>query len=292
MRSWIVFHLARRFIWFLRAVWKGELPTKDVRSIIPLYDVEKAQIEIDKGRTPVYIAWRTCSITRSHFKELKVFVESNPEYSFYYFNEQLQENWMREHFSNSPIYQAYLSTPFGACKSDIFRYCLVFTIGGVFASINYLPAAPLSKFLPQPLKTFVLSPSSLPYISFNYGENGSVPLSHRAVAQFWICSVKTHPILKIALELVITRFNQSLGVKFHNVDRAIWHLTGPILLTDAVNVYLNAEKPSVHFLTFLDEDFNHCVKRSKHANYRYIFAVSYIGYKESVVYKKNLGINP
>lgn len=287
MRSWNLFHLARRLLWLLRAIRDGEVPTKDVRLIIPLYDAEAVRKEFEKGRTPVFIAWRTCSVTRSHFDELRLFVEDNPEFSFHYFTDQLQDSWMREHFYSSPIYKAYQSTAFGACKSDIFRYCLILKTGGIFASINYLPTQPLTKFLPMPLRTYVISPSSLPWVPHYLNERLTTSFKHEAVAQFWICAVKDHPILKIALDLVITRFNESCGVKFDNVDRAIWHLTGPILLTDAVNIYLNSKSARIDCLTFLGKDFDHCVKRSKYSNYRYIFGASYIGYKKSMVYKSN-----
>jgi mannosyltransferase OCH1-like enzyme len=255
-----------------------------------MFTEDCVQSNLASNKPLVFIAWRTSSITKSHYDQLESFVKCNPQFSFYFFDDKLQDIWMLHNFSKSTLLKAYNSSSFGACKSDIFRYCLIWTYGGIFASINYLPTCPLSEFLPLALDTFVVSPSSLGYKSPFATNTHIADIEGKAIAQFWICSVKGHPILELALSLIVERFNSFCNVSFKEVDRAIWFLTGPFLLTDAIHKFLaQTEWPKTQ-VTLLGEDFSGRVRRSKKANYRYIFAPSYIGFRNSTIFSSHITV--
>lgn len=59
----------------------------------------------------------------------------NPEYQFFMYDKGERESFIREHFEER-VYLAYCAIGPGAFKADLWRYCVLYKYGGVYADID------------------------------------------------------------------------------------------------------------------------------------------------------------
>lgn len=60
---------------------------------------------------------------------------SNPEYEWMYFDDELCDKFMRDHFDDE-FYSIYDSLPIGVMKSDMWRVAIVYVYGGFYADLD------------------------------------------------------------------------------------------------------------------------------------------------------------
>ena len=111
----------------------GELPLKRIDKLFKPLPHSAPHKDFKKH---CYITWKSNRLPRSHAKDLAKFIANNSEYDFHFFDDGAQQAWMNENFPRSRILEIYNGMKFPAAKSGIFRYSIVWKLGGTYFSIN------------------------------------------------------------------------------------------------------------------------------------------------------------
>lgn len=77
-----------------------------------------------------------------HYNAVKTFIELNPEYEYYFFDDIDCRLFIKENFDIS-VLDAYDILAPGAFKADLFRYCYVYIMGGCYFDNKYILRVPL-----------------------------------------------------------------------------------------------------------------------------------------------------
>lgn len=268
--------LLRKLRLFIVGVSLGEIPGARIRNLFSVYPYDLKSIEAEKM---VFTTWRNDKLTKSHARDLNSFIIENKSHTFFLFDDEQQFAWMKKHYGDSELFFYYANLKFPAAKADIFRYCIISEFGGTFFSINRFTRLSLD-FLTKNLSDFRISFSHVPYIRQNDAFRGRGDYSGRAAIQYTICAPAKHPVLQIAKQKFIEKVPHYWNVPFQKVNRAIWELTGPYLLTDAIDDYLNSQENNPEIFGF---DFNDSLWIPKSSNLRYFYSPSYTSFRNKII---------
>jgi mannosyltransferase OCH1-like enzyme len=180
----------------------------------------------------VYQTWKTKKLPGQVQAQIDIMKSLNPEYTFNLFDDTEMNSWMEENVP-ADVLSAYKSLQVGAAKADLWRYCILFKMGGIYLDIDSIILSPIHLFV-ESTDQAVISRES------NVG----------CFLQWLLAFQKGHPILETAIEIATQNI---LNKSSTNV--AI--LTGPHVFTQAVNKIMH---PYYSIYTNLwyqsDEDLN------------------------------------
>ena len=142
-------------------------------------------------------------------------IKHSKEFNYYFYNNNLCDNFMIENFSGK-IYEAYKKLPLGVMKADLWRYCIIYRFGGIYADTDTICMTNPNIFLTDALLTIV-------------------PENSDHLCQ-WIFSAPIGcPILKTIIDLSVERILNIPEIKGEHI---IHYLTGPEVFTDGIEKYL------------------------------------------------------
>lgn len=140
-------------------------------------------------------------------KATNTLLKDNPEYGYLYFTDAAARKFIEIHF-NDRVLKAYDDIVPGAFKADLFRYCVLYQIGGVYIDTGMVSLGP---FAIEPDDEFI-SPE----------DNGT-----GRIYNAFIASRPGHPILKEAIDLIVD------NVEHRRYTNGALNITGPGLLARA-----------------------------------------------------------
>lgn len=146
------------------------------------------------------------------YKSMKKLMDDNIDYEYIYFNNDDARKYLDENF-NKKVLNAFDKVKPGAYKADLFRYCILYKMGGVYIDTPMVSKAPLD-FLIDPLDEFI-SPE----------DNGT-----GGIYNAFICCTSGHPIIKKAMDMSIYNIENEI---YGNDPHGDLSITGPILLRNA-----------------------------------------------------------
>lgn len=88
----------------------------------------------------------SCDVTRALYASIQHWQRVNTEYTYVYWTDKNSDAFIKEHF-DPKIYHAYCTLIPGAAKSDLFRYCVLYRYGGVYANVHLLAFELIAKDL-------------------------------------------------------------------------------------------------------------------------------------------------
>ena len=97
------------------------------------------QIEISKSIIPLYIfqTWHTKqNLNLQMFNAINNIKTQNPEFKHFLFDDNDCRNFIKRHFRKE-VLSAYDSLIPGAYKADLWRYCVLFIVGGIYIDIKF-----------------------------------------------------------------------------------------------------------------------------------------------------------
>lgn len=152
----------------------------------------------------------TCVLPKSAMMVRKSMQKLNPEYKFLLYDDNQIDNFMKTYFSGE-VYECFSALQIGAAKADLWRYCILYHVGGVYLDID-------SRFIDN--------------IDELINEDDACIITREAQPPFfnqWVLIFeKNHPILKRAIELCCENIKKRRICDIHI-------LTGPTLYTNAIN---------------------------------------------------------
>lgn len=136
-------------------------------------------------------------------------------FEYYFYTNDLCDKFMRENFDER-VNRAYSCLPLGVMKADLWRYCVIYKFGGIYAD-----ADTICKINPE--------------IFINNSYITIVPENNVHLCQWVFSAPMESPILKAIIDLSVERI---LTTKVFKGEHLVHELTGPGVFTDGIELYL------------------------------------------------------
>lgn len=136
------------------------------------------------------------------------------EFNYYFFDNISCDKFMKANFDEK-TYKAYSILPMGVMKADLWRYCIIYKHGGIYADVDTICKINPNLFLTDSLLTVV-------------------PENNVHLCQWVFYAPQSSPILKSIIDLSVDRILNT-PIKGEHI---IHHLTGPGVFTDGIEKYM------------------------------------------------------
>ncbi len=251
----------------------------------PLVKIEDKIVKIEnKSLIPqnVYQTWETRYLGKTHAKSIFKFRDKNPNFSFYIYDKEKRDEYIRSNWKNRLISKIYFNSILGPMKADIFRYCILYDYGGYYFDIGKACSAPL-KELHKSDDTGIITyeGNELFYpprdeIVFNLKR----PFNY--FLQWGLAFSPNHSFLNELIKEIENNYNLYKGKIFPNPKLAILNFTGPGIYTKVMRRYLVRE--GLHKFSELDVNFNNYgIFKVNGASVRHYTVPSYTYLKNSKI---------
>lgn len=143
------------------------------------------------------------------------------EFNYYFFNDKMCDDFIKNNFDEN-IYKVYSMLPMAVMKADLWRYCVIYKYGGIYADTDTICKINPNIFINNSLLTVAPEPG------------------HNYFCQWSFSAPANSPILKTIIDLCVKRI-LTTPIKGEHI---IHYITGPALFSDGINLYLeNNNKP-------------------------------------------------
>ena len=137
-------------------------------------------------------------------------------YKHFFSTDEMCDNFIKTQLSGD-VYDAYCRLPMAVMKADLWRYCVIYTYGGIYADADAMCLIN-PDILTSPKTLLVCGPENKTHLS-----------------QWCFAAPKNSPIIKAIIDLSVKRIFETEEIKGEHI---IHHLTGPGCFTDAIEEYL------------------------------------------------------
>jgi mannosyltransferase OCH1-like enzyme len=142
-------------------------------------------------------------------------------FNYYFYTNEMCNYFIKDNFEEQ-IYKAYEMLPMGVMKADLWRYCIIYKYGGIYADIDTICMYDPTIFLTNAMLTIV-------------------PENETHLCQWVFSAPANSPILKSIIDLSVERI-LTTQIKGENI---IHYLTGPGVFTDGIEKYLTENKKPI-----------------------------------------------
>ena len=151
---------------------------------------------------------------------MKSWCNHSPQFKYYFYDNVMCDIFMKKNFDYNNINKAYQRLPLGVMKADLWRYCVIYKYGGIYADADTVCKINPNIFINNSYLTIAPEPG------------------HPFFCQWCFAAPPGSPFLKAIIDLSVERILELNKGDHINVH----HLTGPAVFTDAINNYLNETK--------------------------------------------------
>jgi len=138
------------------------------------------------------------------------------EFEYYFYTDEICEKFMKENFEGE-IYDAYKKLPISVMKADLWRYCIVYKYGGIYADADTICLTNPNYLLKN--AQIVCAPES----DENY------------LCQWTFAAPPESPVLKSIIDLSVERIHKTTQFLGKNIVHV---LTGPQVFTEGIEKFL------------------------------------------------------
>jgi len=136
-------------------------------------------------------------------------------FNYYFYSDKMCDAFMKENFDEK-INKAYSILPMGVMKADLWRYCIIYKYGGIYADTDTICNINPNIFINDSYITVAPEPE------------------HNYFCQWTFAAPANSPILKSVIDLSVERILNT-DIKGEHI---IHYLTGPACFTDGILNYL------------------------------------------------------
>jgi inositol phosphorylceramide mannosyltransferase catalytic subunit len=147
-------------------------------------------------------------------KGMRSWVKHSNKLNYFFYNNKMCDDFIKNNFDEK-TYKAYSMLPIAVMKADLWRYCIIYHYGGIYADTDTVCKIN-------------------PYIFINDSLLTIVPENETHLCQWVFSAPKNSPILKSIIDLSVERILNT-PIKGEHI---IHYLTGPALFTDGIEKYL------------------------------------------------------
>ena len=146
-------------------------------------------------------------------------------YTHKFFDDKKADDFMKENFND--IYEIYHNLPLPVMKADLWRYCVIYHYGGIYADMDTI-------FIGDDLDSLFQKESDL-ILTPEYPRN-------EALCQWVFAAPKGSPLLKSAIDESVKRIKECNDFKYEHM---VHNLTGPKVFTESIENYLKENNLTV-----------------------------------------------
>jgi len=219
-------------------------------------------------------------LLQESIEELKAL---NPGWEYRYYNDQAVADFIQQHFpQHYPAYQR-INPKYGAARSDLFRYLLLYREGGVYLDIKSTFTRPLDQVL-HASDCYLLSHwSNGPGTRHElWGTYEEIANPRGEFQQCFMACIPQHPFLAAVIAQVTANIENYDALRDGTGKRLV-HLTGPVAYTLAITPLLE-----LHQYRLVDSEsdlafvYNH-YQQSSGINRKTLFDYHYSQLDEPIV---------
>lgn len=188
--------------------------TKIIKSAAPKQLISQNQ----KIPRIIWQTFKTDTVPQEMYRAAMSWIEYNPEYEYRFYDDQKCIALIKEHFDQK-ILEAYYQIEPGAFRADLWRYCALYTYGGVYADIDTVCKNPLSRLIKE--EDEFISPFE---VCLDYG-----------IFNAFICTTSRHPFMKKVIDRAVEQILVSRSTKMFSI-------VGPGGLGISVNLELGRDE--------------------------------------------------
>ena len=166
----------------------------------------------------IFQTFKTPELPNLMYEAVQSWIEHNPGFEYRFFDDDAQAAFIRDNF-DPDVFSAYQKIEGGAFRADLWRYCVLWIHGGVYADIDTVCRSDLTRSL-RAEDAFVAPDTG-----------GNVP---SAVFNAFIAATPRHPFLKRAID-------RATGLVLSERPFVGYEMVGPANLGAAIN--LTTERP-------------------------------------------------
>lgn len=170
--------------------------------------------------------------------------QMNPGWQYVFYDDDAVVAFIKANFDPA-ILATYLriNPVYGAARADLFRYLLMFRVGGVYFDIKSHASQPLDNIVNVSDRYVLAHWPNQPGADFEgWGQHPELVAYPRGEFQNWhICAEPGHPFLRNVLAHVMSNI-RNYDVATHGVGQlGVLRTTGPIAYTQAIGPLLPSE---------------------------------------------------
>jgi mannosyltransferase OCH1-like enzyme len=139
------------------------------------------------------------------------------EFKYQFYNDSQAEQFIKDNFDDD-TYTAYKKLPIPVMKADLWRYCIIYKYGGIYADTDTILKVDPNIFLKNDCLLAVVPENDCAYL-----------------CQWVFAAPAKSEILNNIIKLSVKRILEMNEIKGQHVTH---YLTGPALFTDAIKDYL------------------------------------------------------
>lgn len=140
-----------------------------------------------------------------------------PLFRHYFFTDVMCDVFMKEHFSGT-VYDAYQKLPMAVMKADLWRYCVIYKYGGIYADVDTVCEHDPKHLLRYDTPLCCAPEPDCPFF-----------------CQWVFAAPPNSPVLKAVIDLSVKRIHAQTEFKGEHL---VHFLTGPAVFTDAIEQHL------------------------------------------------------
>jgi len=157
----------------------------------------------------------------------------NFDFEYHFYSNVQMDNFMKKMDNIFPgIKEQYDRLPLPVMKADLWRYCVIYHYGGIYADVD-------TKLMVNP-NIFINSP----FVNLI-----TVPENNVHMCQWVFAAKKNSPVLKAIIELSLQKLKNQKVIKGEHI---VHFLTGPKVFTEGILNYLITKDKTI----IKDENFN------------------------------------
>lgn len=161
---------------------------------------------------------------------------ANPDWEYRFYDDDDILRFIRDHYPPAVLeHFLRIDARYGAARADLFRYLLMYKVGGVYLDIKSGAARPFDSVL-QPDDQFVLSYWNQSNAASGWGQHYELrDIAAGELQQWHIICAPGHPFMKAVLDTVLANIDTYVP-SLHGVGKnGVLRVTGPIAYTRAIH---------------------------------------------------------
>ena len=174
----------------------------------------------------IYQSWYSNQVPPKMKETIDELIEMNPEFDHYLYSDDSSAKFIEENFDKEVVDAFHTLKP-GAYKSDLWRYCILYKIGGVYLDIKFITLKPLLQIVKEHPIMFVN----------DILDNCKNSVLRRGLYNAFIISPPNNEVFKYCIAEIVKNCNLRL-YKSNTL-----HVSGPCLLREIVEKHMRNYKP-------------------------------------------------
>jgi len=263
-------------------------PLKLFKKIIFRYLLKNIKAKkkiVQKINPTVYQTWVTNKFNKQHYLKLLEFRKINPELNFKLYTNNQMDNYMKNNWSTHKIFKVYKQLIYGPMKTDIFRYCILYELGGYYFDIDKMCSKPLISFHSRNSSALITFDKYYHKKENNKKIVKFMKISDQIACQWGMGFQKKHKILSLLIKNIINYYKKYKNIAVQEYDAGGTAFTGPAIFTDTIRNCL--KKRIDKSISFIETNFKgYGIFRIKGSHLRYVWARPAWSYKNIKLLKK------